>query len=129
VDIDQVTRMMAGTGRRQALAGLLTGATALGTHHLAAAKQRKKKRKKKCKKSPTRDTCPQQACCSCNAGGGEPELCGTIEPGANQDENVERCIAFCQDIGGTVFTLGPAPDTVQLCDSGNFCRRVPCPLL
>lgn len=125
MDIDQVTRTIAGTGRRQALAGLLAGAAALGTQRLAAAKKRNKKKRKKC---PKRDACPQRACCACRAGVGDPTRCGTIEPGEDSDETAERCRTFCQDTDGIVATFPPEPDTSVLCDTDDVCRRVPCPL-
>ncbi len=125
MDIDQVSRTIAGTGRRQALAGLLAGATALGTRHLAAAR----KRKKKGKKCPKRNPCPQRACCSCRSEKDGPATkCITFEGIANINDAQDLCIDFCGSLDLLFKFNFLVPNLANFCRADFDCTVKQCPV-
>lgn len=139
MDINQTARKVFSIGRRQALAGAITGIAApvLSGGQVGEAKKGKGKNKNKNKnKNKTRcNRCPQQACCSCLAPGNVPVACSLIEPGEDVNATSARCGDFCKaqgigdDIGEGVHSIHPSADNAPFCTTENRCVQIACPVI
>jgi hypothetical protein len=118
---DRVTSaLVAESGRRRAIGGLLAGAAVLGQRASAPAKKRKKK---KC------THCPQRACCSCRSViDGPATKCITFEGVTSINDAQDLCIDFCGSLDLLFKFNFLVPNLANFCRADFDCTVKQCPV-